>query len=337
MGCSSSASIGWTLLKTHTTNRVGHYCFYSLNKQNVVLELILMCDFNLWPRRGVSVWESVDRVGKVSRQLLRYGEEHWKNDVPSSSRICKWHIPGVYKQKRKCLCEHINNMLFYVIKIAGIKTLTFFQCNKQKTNPKTGEVSDEPVAMMDVYHEINELSEKFKIMKFKSKVSSSIDYSLVLCIKLAFMAIFVGFASFCAESGEELCFWNSWCSQSVRLLGSEILCKQTHMSKPPSIHPCRFVHVWFIFVLQAEFPALPSDLKGATFSHVFGTNTSSLEHFLLSRKIKGPCWLDIQTPRKNHFYHIRYLFFFYLNSFLCRSKRLHHIFLRADEPASQLV
>lgn len=43
---------------------------------------------------------------------------------------------------------------------------------------------------------------------------------------------------------------------------------------------------------------LPSDLKGETFSHIFGTNTSCLEHFLLSRKIKGPCWLDIKTPRK---------------------------------------
>lgn len=37
-------------------------------------------------------------------------------------------------------------------------------------NPKTGEVSDTPVEMMDVYQEFSELSEKFKIMKFKSKV-----------------------------------------------------------------------------------------------------------------------------------------------------------------------
>lgn len=45
-------------------------------------------------------------------------------------------------------------------------------------------------------------------------------------------------------------------------------------------------------------PQLPSGLKGSTFSHVFGTNTSSLEHFLLSRKIRGPCWLDVKTPRE---------------------------------------
>ncbi|KAK7879394.1 hypothetical protein WMY93_030730 [Mugilogobius chulae] len=56
---------------------------------------------------------------------------------------------------------------------------------------------------------------------------------------------------------------------------------------------CEYLEVRY----SAEHPPLPSDLKGATFSHVFGTNTSSLEHFLLSRKIKGPCWLDIKTPQ----------------------------------------
>lgn len=50
--------------------------------------------------------------------------------------------------------------------------------------------------------------------------------------------------------------------------------------------------------LQADFPALPSNLKASTFSHVFGTNTSFLEQLLLSRKIKGPCWLHLQAPRK---------------------------------------
>lgn len=43
----------------------------------------------------------------------------------------------------------------------------------------------------------------------------------------------------------------------------------------------------------AQYPPLPSDLKGETFSHVFGTRTSSLELLLLDRKIRGPCWLDI--------------------------------------------
>uniref|UniRef100_A0A8C8VE11 DNA polymerase n=1 Tax=Pelusios castaneus TaxID=367368 RepID=A0A8C8VE11_9SAUR len=47
----------------------------------------------------------------------------------------------------------------------------------------------------------------------------------------------------------------------------------------------------------AEFPRLPQDLKGETFSHVFGTNTSSLELLLMSRKIKGPSWLEIKDPQ----------------------------------------
>ncbi|CAH0775041.1 unnamed protein product [Bemisia tabaci] len=46
---------------------------------------------------------------------------------------------------------------------------------------------------------------------------------------------------------------------------------------------------------KATDRALPADLSGETFSHVFGTNTSYLELLLLERKIKGPCWLDIQN------------------------------------------
>lgn len=53
--------------------------------------------------------------------------------------------------------------------------LSVYLCfNQQKVNPKTGAVTDTPVGMMDVYQEFNELSDKFKIMKFKSKVSASL-------------------------------------------------------------------------------------------------------------------------------------------------------------------
>jgi len=47
----------------------------------------------------------------------------------------------------------------------------------------------------------------------------------------------------------------------------------------------------------ADLPALPSDLEGETFSHVFGSKTSSLEHLLLNRRMKGPAWLDIKCPQ----------------------------------------
>lgn len=41
-------------------------------------------------------------------------------------------------------------------------------------------------------------------------------------------------------------------------------------------------------------PALPMDVKGETFSHVFGTNTALFEQFVLWKNIMGPCWLRIE-------------------------------------------
>ncbi|VVC98313.1 unnamed protein product [Leptidea sinapis] len=46
---------------------------------------------------------------------------------------------------------------------------------------------------------------------------------------------------------------------------------------------------------SASFPPPPTNKKYQTFSHIFGANTSSLEMFLLERKIKGPCWLELHN------------------------------------------
>ncbi|XP_078265270.1 DNA polymerase alpha catalytic subunit [Rhinoraja longicauda] len=56
---------------------------------------------------------------------------------------------------------------------------------------------------------------------------------------------------------------------------------------------CEYLEIKY----AADLPPLPSDLKGETFSHVFGTNTSSLELLLLNRKIKGPSWLEFKAPQ----------------------------------------
>lgn len=42
-------------------------------------------------------------------------------------------------------------------------------------------------------------------------------------------------------------------------------------------------------------PQLPLDLKGKTFSRVFGANTSAFELFVVKRRIMGPCWLDVES------------------------------------------
>lgn len=41
-------------------------------------------------------------------------------------------------------------------------------------------MSDAPVGITDVYQEFNELSEKFKIMKYKSKVSVNICWGVTV-------------------------------------------------------------------------------------------------------------------------------------------------------------
>lgn len=41
-------------------------------------------------------------------------------------------------------------------------------------------------------------------------------------------------------------------------------------------------------------PALPMDVKGETFSQVFGTNTALFEQFVMWKNIMGPCWLNVE-------------------------------------------
>src|SRR5690242_3173977 len=58
----------------------------------------------------------------------------------------------------------------------------------------------------------------------------------------------------------------------------------------------RYLKVLYSF----SSPSLPRDLKGRTFSRIFGTKSTALELFLLKRNLMGPCWLTIKhvTPYK---------------------------------------
>lgn len=51
---------------------------------------------------------------------------------------------------------------------------------------------------------------------------------------------------------------------------------------------------WYKVVYGYDQPQLPGDLSGATFSKVFGTNTSAFEMLVIKRKIMGPCWLEVK-------------------------------------------
>lgn len=51
-------------------------------------------------------------------------------------------------------------------------------------------------------------------------------------------------------------------------------------------------------VYPAVFPALPPNLtSGKTYTHIFGTNATCMENFLLKRGLKGPCWLRVTSAR----------------------------------------
>uniref|UniRef100_A0A3B3QW26 DNA polymerase n=1 Tax=Paramormyrops kingsleyae TaxID=1676925 RepID=A0A3B3QW26_9TELE len=125
--------------------------------------------------------------------------------------------------------------------VRNIERVMFLLPREHKMDIKTGKETEVAVGMTDVYQEFSELSEKLRIMKFKSrKVQKNYAFEV-----------------------------------------------------PDVPTQSEYLEVRY----SAEMPPLPSDLKGETFSHVFGTNTSSLEYLLLSRKIRGPCWLDVKTPQ----------------------------------------
>ncbi|KAL7018678.1 hypothetical protein ACKWTF_010860 [Chironomus riparius] len=48
-------------------------------------------------------------------------------------------------------------------------------------------------------------------------------------------------------------------------------------------------------VYPGKFPTPNQKNKCSTIAHIFGTNTSPIETFILERKIKGPCWLEIKN------------------------------------------
>ena len=50
---------------------------------------------------------------------------------------------------------------------------------------------------------------------------------------------------------------------------------------------------------DAPEPELPMDTTGATFSHVFGANTTPFELLVVKRKIMGPCWLEVKNATVN--------------------------------------
>ncbi|KAG8188182.1 hypothetical protein JTE90_019460 [Oedothorax gibbosus] len=74
---------------------------------------------------------------------------------------------------------------------------------------------------------------------------------------------------------------------------SKLSSKKYAFSEAEIPDACEYLEVQY----SAQHPSLPSNLRGGTFSHVLGMDSSALEILLLEQRIKGPCWLDIQAPQ----------------------------------------
>lgn len=55
---------------------------------------------------------------------------------------------------------------------------------------------------------------------------------------------------------------------------------------------CEYLEVRY----SATYPTLDENYNGTSIEAIFGTSVNALELFLIERKIKGPCWLDIKNP-----------------------------------------
>ncbi|XP_069746281.1 DNA polymerase alpha catalytic subunit isoform X2 [Narcine bancroftii] len=154
----------------------------------------------------------------------------------------QYHQPGVVYFFGKVWIDSAKTYVSCCVAVRNIERTVYLLPRETRLNLKTGKDTETPVGIMDVYQEFSEaISERYKIMKFKSKRVEK---------KYAF-----------------------------------------EITDVPE--DCEYLEIKY----AAELPALPSDLKGETFSHVFGTNTSSLELLLLNQKIKGPSWLEFKAPQ----------------------------------------
>ncbi|XP_069800920.1 DNA polymerase alpha catalytic subunit isoform X2 [Dendropsophus ebraccatus] len=204
---------------------------------------------------GDSCWDQVpDETGSVGNEVqvdssllpLVTGEDgdqvfrfYWLDAYED-----QYNQPGVVYLFGKVWIESANTHVSCCVSVKNIERTVYLLPRETRVQLPSGNDTGVPVTMMNVYQEFNDnIADKFKIMKFKSKkVEKSYAFEI-----------------------------------------------------PDVPASSEYLEVRY----SADLPQLPQDLKGETFSHVFGTNTSSLELFLLSRKIKGPSWLEIKSPQLN--------------------------------------
>uniref|UniRef100_A0A8D3CC77 DNA polymerase n=1 Tax=Scophthalmus maximus TaxID=52904 RepID=A0A8D3CC77_SCOMX len=133
--------------------------------------------------------------------------------------------PGVVYLFGKVWIESAKSHVSCCVSVKNIERTMYLLPREYKANPKTGEVSDTPVEMMEVYQEINELSEKFKIMKFKSKKVEK-NYSFEIPDVAKPFPTFSGLAELMNQPV-------SWCKVEALALRSDLVTVVKDLSPPP--------------------------------------------------------------------------------------------------------
>ena len=121
-------------------------------------------------------------------------------------------------------------------------------------------VTDEPVSLIDIHTEIKEILNGNGITKFKSKMVK-----------------------------REYCFDRELpdYEEIARHDGKSSLL-DTDDGVP---RETKYLKVVYGF----NYPSLERNMKGKTFSRIFGTKSTALELFLLKRNLMGPCWVTIKN------------------------------------------
>ncbi|KAJ3293855.1 DNA-directed DNA polymerase alpha catalytic subunit pol1, partial [Borealophlyctis nickersoniae] len=140
----------------------------------------------------------------------------------------------------KVLNKKLNKYVSCCVTVKDIQR-NLFVLPRARMLDDSGNETDQPVEMGDVYNEFNTLRQKFKISTFQSVPTSR---------KYAF--------------------------------------------EVPGV-PAESDYLKVVYPFSQ--PPIPGDQSGKSFSHIFGTNTSALELFILKRKLMGPCWIRIEDAK----------------------------------------
>ena len=147
-------------------------------------------------------------------------------------RICqllcgceKYTEKGLCPTKKKCKLDIFISTIDFPTHARSIQIGYFFKLPLQKYILKTKMETDERVSFLDVYNEFNQnIAERFKITKFKSKVRIFYVGPKITTKKDKLLVVSACFTIciLCLESNQGVCVWNGWRSSWVGLSWSSI-------------------------------------------------------------------------------------------------------------------